>query len=792
MLGLSACLTMKPPTNSNNKPETTPAKRRKIWENLSAGLVFVGLSVWLFGRTVILDLSGSYLGTSADPSQYMWALVWWPYAIAQRLNPFVVSVLWAPFGYNLAWFTSIPGPSLIMYPVTRLFGPVVAYNLWCILAPAASAWTCFILCRYITQSFWPSLIGGYVFGFSSYIVGQMYGHPDLLTVFPVPIAVLLVLLRLNQAITRRLFIAALAFTLTFQFLSSPELFATMTIFGAMAICLGLLLLSWEWKASLYSVLASIAAAYLAAAVLLSPFLYYMLVPGEPAQFFSPLEYSTDLLNFVVPITAWLGARCFHPITARFHGNCAENGAYLGLPLLLVVYFCARRRWEQPAGKLLVCCFLLISLASFGPRLHVAGVTTVPLPWKFFQALPLIDQALPARFVMYSFLIAAIIAAIYLSSTDVNHLTRWLLGALAILFIWPVAAPTSKVDTPNFFASGIYRRYLAAGDTLIILPFANNGNSLLWQAQTGMKFRMAGAYMEPRPSQSACWQVWRTLDTGHLVTDFPERLKPFLVAHGVKAIIVTPQVKDFWLPLLATIDSSPIEVGGVTLYRMPPGAIGSPPDSSPAYRDLLRLEARAKLRRYAELISAADKYLSQGPRSDTLTPWEAERLNLLSYDWTDGAAPDAPKASPEQGDLWLGPWPRAPRAPRQNLARFLADTFSIHRPRPDVRVDWENDGIGVGITGCRSVLEPAIQKFGIYAIATYFPYPYKNDRKDKDFGRLLMVFSRSALHDAARAARLVIANKSESPPKSEQARHPHWHPRTRLCDRPLHPAGGDGR
>jgi len=170
---------VKIPADSYNKPNLTQAKRRETWENLLALLAFCFLSVGLFGRTVIFSPSSKYIGLGPDPSQYMWALAWWPHALARRLNPFMVSAVWAPLDYNLAWFTSIPGPSLIMWPVTRLLGPVVAYNLWCLLAPATAAWSAFILCRYIARSFWSALLGGYLFGFSSYMVGQMFGHLDL-------------------------------------------------------------------------------------------------------------------------------------------------------------------------------------------------------------------------------------------------------------------------------------------------------------------------------------------------------------------------------------------------------------------------------------------------------------------------------------------------------------------------------------------------------------------------------------------------------------------------------------
>jgi hypothetical protein len=704
------------------------ARRTRAREDLVAGLAFLFLSIGLFGRTVIFNPSKMYIGNGPDPSQYMWALVWWPHALARGLNPFLVPVVWAPYEFNLAWFTSIPGPSLILWPLTTLFGPVVAYNLWFLLAPATAAWTGFFLCRYITRSFWPSMLGGYLFGFSSYVVGQMAGHLDLVTVFPVPIAVLLVLLRLNKAISVRRFILALAGILTFQFLASPEIFATMAFFGTIAISLGAFVFRRrEWRA-VFAALAPISAAYLTTLVLLSPFLYYMLVPGEPANpLNSPLKFSTDLLNFVIPTSAWLGAHSFRAIAGRFGGNYSENGAYLGLPLIWMICLFARSHWKQPIGKLLICSLVFIIIASLGPRLHIAGLTAGRLPWTFLQTLPLIDQALPARFVLYSFLVAAIMTAIYLDDTNLPGLAKVLMGLLAVLFLWPAEMPVSKVDTPNFFVSGIYRQYIAAGDTVIILP---SGNSLLWQAQTDMHFKMAGAYMDPPPSQAQCWPDLSALQTGQTIPDFPDRLKSFLVAHDVKAIVATRTAKDFRLPLLATL-GPPVEVSDVAFYRVTSEAPAAGLYSSHTDSDQLKLETILKLRRYAELISAAEKYAPQHQRNEKLTPREGEGLKLSSPDRLSESLPGAFGRDPNGLD---NPW----------FGR------------------WGSSGIGVGLSGCRWVLESVIQNFAPYARKTYFPYPFVynlQSRESRNAGELLMVFSRSGLHDAAKAAELIGSRES---------------------------------
>ena len=82
--------------------------------------------------------------------------------------------------------TGAPGPSLLVSPLTLAAGPVVSYNLLALLACPLAAWSAFLLCRHVTGRFAPSLLGGYLFGFSTYMLGHVGIHVNLELVFPVP------------------------------------------------------------------------------------------------------------------------------------------------------------------------------------------------------------------------------------------------------------------------------------------------------------------------------------------------------------------------------------------------------------------------------------------------------------------------------------------------------------------------------------------------------------------------------------------------------------------------------
>jgi hypothetical protein len=108
-------------------------------------------------------------------------------------------MLWAPVGYNLTWAASVPALSLLASPITRLLGPLVAFNILTLIAPALEAWGAFLLCRLVGASNWSAFIGGYVFGFSPYVIGQIVGgHLFLTFVVWIPLIVYLSVRKLRN------------------------------------------------------------------------------------------------------------------------------------------------------------------------------------------------------------------------------------------------------------------------------------------------------------------------------------------------------------------------------------------------------------------------------------------------------------------------------------------------------------------------------------------------------------------------------------------------------------------
>ena len=253
-----------------------------------------------------------------DPQVFVWAFAWFPHSILHGENPFVTHAVWAPSGVNLTWATMMPGLALLFSPLTLAAGAATSYNVAAVVMPALAAWTAFLLCRYLTRQLWPSLVGGYLFGFSSYMLGQELGHLQVSSVFLIPLVALVVLRYVREELDERRLIVRLGPLLALQLLFATEIAFTVTLALACSIALGLVVAP-GLRRRLARLLAPLAASYLLAAILTAPFLYYLLA-GFQKQGVHPQQlYVTDLVNFVVPTRlslAGLGWPTRSPTTSR--------------------------------------------------------------------------------------------------------------------------------------------------------------------------------------------------------------------------------------------------------------------------------------------------------------------------------------------------------------------------------------------------------------------------------------------------------------------------------------------
>jgi len=537
---------------------------------------YLGLGFLYLGVPIAAHPQQMLVGQRIDAQIFVWSLGWWPHAILHGENPFVTHAIWATTGVNLAWTTSIPGLALLAAPLTIVAGPVFSYNVLAIALPALAAFTAFLLCRRITGSLWASLVGGYLFGFSPYILGQSEGHMHESSVFLVPLFALVVLRFLDSELSRRRTAVYLGVLVALQLWFSTEVALIVTTALVVSLAVGFAV-ARSRRSRIKQLVPAVVGAYVLAAVLTAPLLAYVLSGYSHTAIASPRGHPSDLLNLFIPNhLTWLSWGWTDQISSSFFGSDTEQGAYLGLPTIAIVlwYVWTRRRTER--GRFLGVMLLVGVIAELGLSLHVHGKAVVWLPWDLVARLPLFDNVLPMRLSMFVSLAAAVAVASWAASTTAPRLLRVALPLLAVAVIVPSVwnpAWSQTIPEPPFYAKGLYRACLAPNENVLVLPLPHWTHAMVWQAESDFAFRMADGYIQQNLPEGIAERKY----IHHLaVTNKPgpswRPLVRYAKAQGATAIVVGTKNGSQWTRLLAP-PAKPTRIGRVLVFHL--GSHASP-------------------------------------------------------------------------------------------------------------------------------------------------------------------------------------------------------------------------
>ena len=689
----------------------SPTAQRALRAALVVSFYTVVAAAFLFHRG--LFLGSTYLAGGTDPSAYVWFLKWWPYAMSHHRNPFLTHRIWAPSGFNLAWATSVPSLAVLAWPVTALWGPVVAFNVLTILAPILAASFAYLMCRQFGSKVIPALIGGMLFGFSSYEIGQLRGHLNLDFIAGVPLIVWLGTVRYQNMLRFWPFVLGMGTVLTFQLGVSSEIFATATFFGVIFFMLAYILVKDE-RSALGLLARDVGVAFGICLALSAPFLYYFFVGATSAPHLVQGLGSNvaNLINYVVPTPiAAIGGAWGQPVSRFFIPNISEEGAYLGVPLLICVALFMRAFWGRPWSRALVALFTILVLCSLGPTLRLLGPTHIWLPWSLVQRLPLLDNAQPQRLMLYVSLIAALMVSLWLSRPRNQNaqMRAYALAGLAVIILLPnahVALPVKSARLPLVFRKRFVFPYgvQRSRPTVVVLPYGYLGDSMLWQALSDMRFRMAGGYVGFTPQRFLLWPAVQMFYTKPL-PDYRKQIGEFCAAHLVRAIIASKGTAPAWRRALRNLGWRSDVVGRATIYVVPTKVLATYHGATSTEASAPELENEV-----AALIRGARCYLRKGGALRRMVPRTLERMRCLSPVYGGSAIPAA-------NDNWT----------RYNgwLGQF-------------------GQGIGVSVVvRNREQAADIITRYGLDAYKVYFPYPYKwkglNAIAPDAHGQVMLVF-----------------------------------------------------
>ncbi len=573
-------------------PVSRARRAREAAAGLGALVLLVGLAGLLF-LPAWGDPAHRVIGGHGDAEQSMWFLRWLPWALTHGHNPLLTDHIGHPVGVNLMWNSSQPLTALAASPLTARAGPVVAYNAMVTLALGLSGWCAYLAIRRLGPGRIAALAGGLLYGFSPYMLAHAVGHLDLVMAPTPP----LLLLLLHEVVVRRRRPAALAgaaigLLATVQLFVAEELLATEAI-AALAV-LGVLAL--RHRDRIGDTLPRLLVALGAGAAVFAALADWALA----VQFLGPSRlraveavpgvYETDLLNLVVPgDTQRLAPGWALAIARQFSGNASEQTGYLGIPLLTVLVITVVRHRRETLVRVAAGAGAVLVLLSLGPTLHIGGHHThLPLPGLVLAHLPVLENLLPGRIMLYAYLAAAVLLAVFLSDLRMRGPARRTLAAAALLTAMAVTLlprtpfPTAPVSTPAFFTGAEVRR-IPEGDVVLVAPFSRlevPTEAMVWQALGDMRFRMPEGYYlgpgsnhtrvyGPAPSATSALmeRIWAQGSAPPLDPALRRRVAAELRAWGVRDVLVGPMSHGELMTAVMTslLGRPPLVRGEVALW-----------------------------------------------------------------------------------------------------------------------------------------------------------------------------------------------------------------------------------
>jgi hypothetical protein len=369
------------------------------------------ITTWPIGG----DLTGTVFGAPGDMTGNITLLRYRNELGVGPLSNAITPQEGAPFGVSLPGAISLPqimveGPAQLIGAITG--SEVLAVNLVIISGLTLTAFTCFVLCMWITGSPWASGVAGLGYGFNPWILERAHGHVHFTHLWALPLIVL-GLMWIRAGGGRRAWVlftlALIAACYTNTYVS---LFAAVTI-GAFVVAD---LAAGAVRRSAPRVRAAVGRGGFALGILVAVMISQLIVSLTQASKIDALLVGTrspqDLYTYGSRWWEWVTPSYRNPaydqwtapfLAARQHGsNFGETTLYLGgITLLLALAGIAltihwRRTghpaWPGAVGTCLLVCGLLVSLPKtvsplgFDIPMPAAVLSLVVDPWRVYSRL----------------------------------------------------------------------------------------------------------------------------------------------------------------------------------------------------------------------------------------------------------------------------------------------------------------------------------------------------------------------------------------------------------------------
>jgi hypothetical protein len=378
-----------------------PLARRPVVVHLAVliGFIAAGVAVtW----PLATDLAGR-LPASRDSGSYVWGFWWVAHQVEQLGNPWFTRSMAAPTGTQLGLHALMPLPSLLMVPVTIVFGPSASYNLLCITLPGLLAYAMYRVARLWLPSQAGAIAAGAFFGLSSMLTWRAWYHLNLaagVLFFPLALEAAVRLRRRpgwRQAVVLGLVVGG-------ALLTDQEMAVLVIILTCAA------LLPWLVRRPAVAKLWPAALAALVAGLFASPQIIAVMQQTRSGGATSPLHplatsyvVSGVHLNDMFAVSPAVHRLGFNGLGIIYHGPTGDGIQTFGLALTVLALLglvLARRR---PGAWLLALLWLGCAALALGSVLKIGTHIFIPaaqaldgqrvsavMPYTWFVRLPLLS------------------------------------------------------------------------------------------------------------------------------------------------------------------------------------------------------------------------------------------------------------------------------------------------------------------------------------------------------------------------------------------------------------------
>ena len=419
----------------------------------------------IFTYPLIFQFSSHLFTEGGDGYVYIWNIWWINEAVTQfHQVPWNTTYLFFPYDTSL-----LNHDYLLLFGFLGIFFLKFLtlseyYNLLVIFSFVGSGFTLFLLANYFSKSYIGSLIGGFIFAFSSYSFAHGVGHLSLISLEFIPLFILCWYIFLKKPSVKMGIISGIVlFTVI---LCDYYYFFYCFVIG-LIMFIGFII----QKKSIFIYLKKqylLAFASFIIAVLLTSGYYVLsmllLIKSDPSKDGGhlPQGFSLDLFSFIIPGAFWRFNNLTESYWSNLRGNIVESSVYLGFSILIILIYVWIKRKELFNGKIWYWWYFIIiffAVMSIGPTLHIFGneitfITELPYAWLERIFPPIKLGGTPVRMMIIVTLGASVICALGFKHLFRKSVKTKIVGILLLFILLieylPKKMPSIKVVIPEHF------------------------------------------------------------------------------------------------------------------------------------------------------------------------------------------------------------------------------------------------------------------------------------------------------------------------------------------------------